>query len=180
MNQHICSTIDIIGSDDHRPTRALWTALGEVATWPVVSSRTHADLTIYPVHDLDATDDCWYELWWTHPGVVVRAGISPEDGDDTAYLELEPVRIEKVCVFPAPLVIPVEQRLAALEPLGEVTVTAADRSFWGPEDAEAEKREWLEPSAAPQCATTAPPRPSIGPPTPAWSRKPLPRSRCAR
>ncbi|MBF6215795.1 hypothetical protein IU487_32880 [Nocardia puris] len=141
MTHQILSAVDIIGINDHQPTRALWTALGKIATWPSAPSRTHADLTIYPVHRDEATSDRWYELWWTHPSAVVETDYSIDGGSE--FVAVEPVRIEAVQVLPAPPVIPVEQRLAELEPLGPVTVTEADRRFFG-ENAEAQKRDWLE------------------------------------
>ncbi|MFJ7063109.1 hypothetical protein ACIQVA_36525 [Streptomyces microflavus] len=58
------------GLNDHTPVRLLRAALSEVATWPAESGRTHADLTLYPVHQDRASASRWYEVWWTHRTVT--------------------------------------------------------------------------------------------------------------
>ncbi|MFJ5952571.1 hypothetical protein [Streptomyces noursei] len=51
------------GINDHTPVRPLRAALAQVATWPHESGRTHADLTLYPVHQDRANAPRWYEVW---------------------------------------------------------------------------------------------------------------------
>ncbi|MFJ6437780.1 hypothetical protein [Streptomyces sp. NPDC091416] len=120
------------GINDHTPVKPLRTALARVATWPTESGRTHADLTLYPVHQDRASASRWYEVWWTHR-TVVAAHESPWD-ETEAHPEVSTVRIEQAAVLPAPPVVPLDQRLAAIPPVDITRFTEAELRLLGGED----------------------------------------------
>jgi len=128
----------IPGSDEHMPVRPLHAALSRVADWPPFSSRTHADLTLYPVHEDDARARCWYELWWTHPTVTHDS--HPWDGE---WIETDTARIERIALLPAPPVIPLAQRLAQAPPPDTDTshLSDAELTLWGGADKYRDDRE---------------------------------------
>ncbi|MGW5817233.1 hypothetical protein [Streptomyces noursei] len=110
--RRLVSPLRVLGFDDHQPARALRKALAKVAHQPEFPKPTEADLTIYPLFREYADARCWYEVWWTHPGLV----FDTDPITDFRTVETAPVRIERVTLLPAPDVIPFEVRLAAAAP----------------------------------------------------------------
>ncbi|MGV0101047.1 hypothetical protein [Streptomyces californicus] len=135
MKTTLPAALVVEGINDHMPVRPLRAALTEAAAWPAESGRTHADLTIYPVHEDRATASRWYEVWWTHRTVTAAT-----EWDATeAYPEITAVRIERVAVLPAPPVIPLDRR--PVPPVDISHLTEAEITMLGGEDRARESAE---------------------------------------
>jgi hypothetical protein len=135
--------IRIEGVDGYTPTARLMAAITELAPQLTIGgSRKHADITIRPRctvisgRDDSATRDAWYDLYWSHPAVVPGRDYVTEQ----AYAEITHEMLGHITTLPPPDRIPLQDRIAAAEPITLDGWSEADIALY---DGEAGVREML-------------------------------------
>jgi hypothetical protein len=124
--------IHIQGYDGGAPTRRLTDAIRRLDPALLDSyDRNRADLTIVPACQEDTTRERWYDLHWSHPGVEPVEDWSTGEQYPTVTQVLMPGQIGTIGAPPS---IPVEERLAAAEPVSLDGVSDAHLAMYGGPD----------------------------------------------